>query len=109
MGSFNWFGLYLNEVGQGFQLELSPDLLQRRRQILVRFVFDFMLNHLVFGTLNIAVWRGVWGYAFYYFTLVSSSPELTGSLKLGNVWVFVWLIFCPRWPMNQLNKNPNIA
>ena len=31
------------------------------------------------------------------------------SLKLGNVWVFVQLIFCPRWPINQLNNNPNIA
>ena len=32
-----------------------------------------------------------------------------GSLKLGNVLVFVQLIFGPFWPMNQLNKNPNIA
>ena len=38
-----------------------------------------------------------------------SGSELIGSLKLGNVWVFVQQIFCPRWPMNQLNKNPNIA
>ena len=36
-------------------------------------------------------------------------PELIGSLKLGNVWVFVELIFGPRWPMHQLNKNQNIA
>ena len=36
-------------------------------------------------------------------------PELIGSLKLGNVWVFVQLIFGPRWPMNQLNKNLSIA
>ena len=38
-----------------------------------------------------------------------SGSELIGSLKLGNVWVFVQQIFCPLWPMNQLNKNPNIA
>ena len=38
-----------------------------------------------------------------------SSSELIESLKLGNVWVFVQLNFGPRWPMNQLNKNPNIA
>ena len=38
-----------------------------------------------------------------------SGSELIGSLKLGNVWVFVQHIFCPRWPMNQLNKNLNIA
>ena len=38
-----------------------------------------------------------------------SCPELIGSLKLGNVWVFVHLIFGHRWPMNQLNKNRNIA
>ena len=31
-----------------------------------------------------------------------------GSLKLGNVWVFVQVIFGPPWPMNQLKKNPNI-
>ena len=31
------------------------------------------------------------------------------GLKLGNAWVFVQLIFGPRWPMNQLNKNPDIA
>ena len=36
-------------------------------------------------------------------------PELIGSLKLGNVWVSVQLIFGPRWPMHRLNKNPNIA
>ena len=37
------------------------------------------------------------------------SPELIGSLKLGNVWVFVQLNFGLRLPMNQLNKNSNIA
>ena len=37
------------------------------------------------------------------------SAELIGSLKLGTVWVFVRLIFGPRWPMNQMNKNPNIS
>ena len=37
------------------------------------------------------------------------SPELVGSLKLGNVLVFVQLIFGCRWPMNQLNKKSNIA
>ena len=31
------------------------------------------------------------------------------SPKLGNDWVFGQLIFGPCWPMNQLNKNPNIA
>ena len=36
-----------------------------------------------------------------------SCTELIGSLKLGNVWVFVHLVFGPRWPINQLNKNPN--
>ena len=35
--------------------------------------------------------------------------EVSVILELGNVWVFVHLIFCPNWPMNQLNKNPNIA
>ena len=35
--------------------------------------------------------------------------ELMGSLKLNNVWIVVQLIFCPRWPMNQLNKNPNVS
>ena len=29
--------------------------------------------------------------------------------KLGNVWVFVQLIFSPCWPMNQLNSNQNNA
>ena len=38
-----------------------------------------------------------------------SLPELMGSLELGNVWVFVQLIFGPHWPMNQLNKNPNMV
>ena len=37
------------------------------------------------------------------------SPEVSGFLELSNVWVFVQLFFCPHWPMNQLNKNPNIA
>ena len=40
-------------------------------------------------------------------TVCSSDPMR--SLKLGNVWVFVQLIFCPQWPMNQLKKNTNIA
>ena len=35
--------------------------------------------------------------------------EVVRSLKLGNVWAFVQLIFGPPCPMNQLNKNPNIA
>ena len=38
-----------------------------------------------------------------------SGSELIGSLKLGNVWVFVQQIFCPRRPMNPLNKDPNIT
>ena len=37
------------------------------------------------------------------------TSEVSGILELGNVWVFVQLIFGPHWPMNQLNKNPNIA
>ena len=36
-------------------------------------------------------------------------PLLWASWYLGNVWVFVQLIFGPPLPMNQLNKNPNIA
>ena len=35
--------------------------------------------------------------------------EVSGILELANVWVFVQLIFGPHWPMNQLNKKPNIA
>ena len=34
---------------------------------------------------------------------------LIESLKLGNVWILVQLIFGPRWPLNQLMKNPNNA
>ena len=41
--------------------------------------------------------------------LIFILPELLGSLKLDNVWVFVQLIFGPLWPMNQLNGNSNIA
>ena len=36
-------------------------------------------------------------------------PEVSGILELGNVLVFVLLIFCPHWPMDQLNKNPKIV
>ena len=32
------------------------------------------------------------------------SPELIGSLKLGNVCVFLQLIFCPKWPMKELKN-----
>ena len=45
---------------------------------------------------------------FFFKFRKRKSPELMGSLKLGNVWAFVQLIFGPRWPMNQLIKNPNI-
>ena len=38
-----------------------------------------------------------------------SYAEVSAILELGNVWVFEQLIFGPHWPMNQLNKNPNIA
>ena len=38
-----------------------------------------------------------------------SLAEVSGILEVGNVWVFVLLIFGPHWPMNQLNKIPNIA
>ena len=41
--------------------------------------------------------------------LFDSSAELTGSLKLGNVLVFVQLIHSPMRTKNQLYKNPNIA
>ena len=36
-------------------------------------------------------------------------PELMESLELGNVLVFVQLIFGPHCPKNQLIKSPNIA
>ena len=39
----------------------------------------------------------------------SWSSELIGCLELGNVWGLVQLISIPSWPINQLNKNPNIA
>ena len=42
-------------------------------------------------------------------TVLASFAELIGSLKLGNVWVFKQLIFSRGWPMNQLNRNLNIA
>ena len=35
--------------------------------------------------------------------------ELMGSLKLGNVWVFVQLIHRARRTKNQMYKNPNFA
>ena len=35
--------------------------------------------------------------------------HVSGILELGNVWFFVQFIFGPNWPLNQLNKNPNIA
>ena len=47
--------------------------------------------------------------AFYGNLTDESQPELIGSLKLVNVWVFVQLSFGPLWPMNQLSINPNIA
>ena len=37
------------------------------------------------------------------------SPELKETLKFGNVWVFVQLVFGLRLPMKQLTKNLNIA
>ena len=40
---------------------------------------------------------------------IKKCTELIGSLKLGNVWVFVQLIFGHDWPRNQLDKNPIIA
>ena len=36
-------------------------------------------------------------------------PELIGSLKLGNVWVFDQLICRQRRTKNELYKIPNIA
>ena len=36
-------------------------------------------------------------------------PELIGSLKLGNVWVFVQLIHWPRRPKNHVYKKPNVT
>ena len=49
-------------------------------------------------------------YQHFHFGVASAaSPELVGSLKLDNVWVFVQLILGPCWPMNQMTKNHNIA
>ena len=42
-------------------------------------------------------------------TVHKQLSELVGSLKLGNVWVLVQLIFGTPCPINQLNKSPNIA
>ena len=38
-----------------------------------------------------------------------SEAELIGSLELGNVWVFVQLIYRPRRTNNQLYNNQNIS
>ena len=43
------------------------------------------------------------------FTNRVSLPELIGSLKLDNVWVFLQLIHRPTRTQNQLYKNQNIA
>ena len=40
---------------------------------------------------------------------IKKCTEMIGSLKLGNVWVFVKLISRPIRTKNQLYKNPNIA
>ena len=81
MATFSWFNFYLSEAGRDFNLDLPATLARCRRGILVRFVFDFLLNHLIFGPLNIAVWRGVWGYAYYYFILVISATCYPISAK----------------------------
>ena len=41
--------------------------------------------------------------------LTKIGTELIGSLKLGNILAFVQHISGLPWPMNQLNKTPNIA
>ena len=42
-------------------------------------------------------------------SIPTRGPELMGSLKLGNVWIFVQLFHRPLRNQNQLYKNPNIA
>ena len=36
--------------------------------------------------------------------LSQSSAEISGILELGNVWVFVWLIFGHHWPKSAEQK-----
>ena len=46
---------------------------------------------------------------FMSFFVTRSECVMIGSLKLGNVWIFVQLFHMPMWTKNQLYKNPNIA
>ena len=47
--------------------------------------------------------------SFWGYTLLVKWPEIIGSLKLGNVWVFLQLIYRQLRTKNQLYLNPNIS
>ena len=62
-----WLNLYLADMRDQFHLELTPEVLaelkRHPRGIILRFVADFALSHLIFGALVIAFWRGTWDFA----------------------------------------------
>ena len=72
--------LYLADMQDQLGLNLSQELLAELKRhplgIVFRFVADFVLCHLIFGTLVIAFWRGTWDFALELFQEVRNNNHL---------------------------------
>ena len=67
MDGNKWLDLYLADMREQFHLELTQEVLAELKRhpsgIILRFLADFALSHLIFGALVIAFWRGTWDFA----------------------------------------------
>ena len=79
MGKNKWLDLYVSDMREQFHLELTEEVMAELKRhpcgIILRFVADFALCHLVFGTLVIAFWRGTWDFAIVVFDGVRKMPK----------------------------------
>lgn len=71
MDEKKWLDLYMADMRNQFHLQLTPEVLaelkRHPRGLILRFVADFVLSHLIFGTLVVAFWRGTWDFAIEIF------------------------------------------
>ena len=92
MDENKWLDLYLADMREQFHLELNQEVLtelkRHPRGIKLRYLVDFALSHLLFGTLVIAFWRGTWDFAIEIFEGVREFQRKTNA-------ALHWLYWAP--------------
>ena len=79
--------LYLADLQDQLGLKLSKEVLAELKRhpqgIVLRFVADFVLCHLIFGTLVIAFWRGAWDFALELFHEVRNINQMSHNHEMA--------------------------